>query len=199
MSKIEKRNLLSSIFVTLLIGLAYQEMVTPVRDSLRSAGFTFGTIALFAIFFLTSMRFFIGSQLHLLSEGLLKMKGEVWFFDFVVIVLEMVVLVFLGGVASVEASRLARIDFAGLLAGLYALDVLWIASQWAAGRLFPAWRRDFIPWAWAILNLVLVAILLVLPVVIPDLYSALGLTLLLLVNAAAFLIDVFLVDYFEVL
>ncbi len=77
MSKIEKRNLLSSIFVTFMIALAYQEMVTPVRDSLRAAGFTFETIALFAIFFLTSMRFFIGSQLHLLSEGLLKMKDVI--------------------------------------------------------------------------------------------------------------------------
>ena len=90
----EKRNLLSSIFVTLLIGLAYQEMISPVRESIRATGLTWGTFVLFLVFFLTTMRFFIGAQLHLISESLLKLPGRVWFFDFIFIVLEMVVMVY---------------------------------------------------------------------------------------------------------
>ena len=42
--KAEKRNLLSSFFITVLIGLAYQEMVSPVRESVRASGITLGTV-----------------------------------------------------------------------------------------------------------------------------------------------------------
>jgi hypothetical protein len=38
--QIKKRNLLSSFFVILLIALAYQEMITPVRESVRASGIT---------------------------------------------------------------------------------------------------------------------------------------------------------------
>jgi hypothetical protein len=62
-----KRKLISSIFITMLIGISYKEMLAPVSNSVRASGFTAGTMFLAIIFFLTSMRFFIGNQLHLLS------------------------------------------------------------------------------------------------------------------------------------
>jgi CDP-diglyceride synthetase len=145
--QIEKRNLLSSFFVTLLIALAYQEMITPVRKSVRTSGFTLETSLLMSVFFLTTMRFFVGNQLHLLSESLVTMPGLVWLYDLMVIIVQSVVLTFLGGVSSVEANRQTPIDFVRLLIILYVIDVAWIISQWILGKILPKWRRAFIPWA----------------------------------------------------
>lgn len=195
----ERRNFLSSVFVVILIGLAYQEMVTPIRESIRSSGITLGTVILFSVFFLTSMRFFMGNQLHLMSEDLLKAKGEVWFYDLMVIILQTTTMVFLGGVSSVEASRNAKIGFVELLIALYAIDVLWILSQWGLGRVLKNWRRNFIPWAWGILNTVLIVSMALLRLIVGDLYSNIGLIGLGVLNGIAFIIDVMLVDYYDVL
>ena len=92
--QIEKRNLLSSFFVTLLIGLAYQEMISPVRASVRAYGVRLDTFLIMSIFFMTSMRFFVGNQLHLLSESHASMPGLVWFYDLMVIIVQSVVLIF---------------------------------------------------------------------------------------------------------
>lgn len=195
----EKRNLISSIFVVILIGLAYQEMVAPVRESVKSSGITLGTAILFSVFFLTSVRFFIGNQLHLLSESLLKMKGVVWFYDLMVIITQTTVMVFLGGVASVEMSRTARIGFVELLIVLYSIDVVWIVSQWGLGKVLRHWRRSFIPWAWGILNALLILSMAFLRLVCGDLYSNMGLIGIGILNGIAFIVDIMLVDYYDVL
>ena len=44
--QVEKRNLLSSFFITLLIGLAYQEMIPVVRESVRTNGLVLETFLL---------------------------------------------------------------------------------------------------------------------------------------------------------
>ncbi len=133
--KATRRNVISSVFVSVLIGLAFQEMILPVRDSVRTAGITLGTTIYFSIFFLTSMRFFIGNQLHLISDNLLHMKGTVWFYDLFWIIVQTTALIFLGGVSSVEANRASKVGFVDLLVVLYACDVLWIVSQWVLGKL----------------------------------------------------------------
>jgi hypothetical protein len=135
----EKRNLLSSFFITVLIGLAYQEMITPVRDSVRASGITSGTSLLMAVFFLTSIRFFMGNQLHLVSKSMINMPGIVWFYDLMVIICQSVVLILLGGVSSVEANHNIKIGFMDLLIALYAIDVVWIASQWLCGKIWQSW------------------------------------------------------------
>ena len=112
---IEKRNLLSSFFITLLIALAYQEMIAPVRESLHTSGIKLETLLIMTIFLLTTMRFFVGNQLHLLSESLLKMPGLVWFYDLMAIIIQSVVLTFLGGESSVEANRQTPVNFVQLL------------------------------------------------------------------------------------
>jgi CDP-diglyceride synthetase len=195
----EKRNLVSSIFVTLLLGLAYQEMIAPVRVSFRETGFSLGLITILVIFFLTSIRFFIGAQLHLLSDRLLEMGGFVWFYDFMWIVIEMTVMAFMGGVSSVKASSEARIDFFTFLIVLYSIDVAWIVSQYLLGKPWKYFRRQFIPWRWAILNSFLIAFILLLQHFTKDLYSTTGLIWLLVLNIGAFVIDVILVDYYNVL
>jgi CDP-diglyceride synthetase len=66
----EKRNLLSSFFITVLIGIAYQEMIAPVRESVRASGITLGTSILMAVFFLTGIRFWLMCS-HCASYGMM--------------------------------------------------------------------------------------------------------------------------------
>jgi len=197
--QIEKRNLLSSFFVTLLIALAYQEMIVPVGESVRTSGMTLGTFLLMTIFFVTTMRFFVGNQLHLLSESLVKMPGLVWFYDLMVIIIQSVVLTFLGGVSSVEINRQTSVDFIQLLIILYVIDVAWIISQWILGKILPKWRRAFIPWAWAILNSILVICMVALGFFVDDKYSTFGIIILFVLNFIGFIVDVVLVDYYDAL
>jgi len=197
--QIEKRNLLSSFFVTLLIALAYQEMIVPVRESVRTSGMTLGTFLLMTIFFVTTMRFFVGNQLHLLSESLVKMPGLVWFYDLMVIIIQSVVLTFLGGVSSVEVNRQTSVDFIQLLIILYVIDVAWIISQWILGKILPKWRRAFIPWAWAILNSILVICIVALGFFVDDKYSTFSIIILFVLNFIGFIVDVVLVDYYDAL
>lgn len=197
--QIERRNLLSSIFVVILIGLAYGEMIPLVRESVRSLGITLGTSILVVIFFLTSMRFFMGNQLHLMSEALVRMKGGVWFYDLIFIILQTVVLIFLGGVSSVEVSRNVQIGFSEFLIVLYALDVLWIISQWMLGKILNNWQREFIPWAWAILNTVLIVGMVLVRIITGSAYSDAEILWLGALNGVGFIVDVMLVDYYDVL
>lgn len=195
----ESRNLLSSFFVTLLIGLAFQEMVPPVRESIRTAGITFSTFALVSIFFLTSIRFFVGNQLHLLSESLTKLPGLVWLYDLVVIITQCIVLVFMAGNTTVEQNQNTHIGFVVLLGTLYVIDVLWIVSQWVVGKIIPKWKRDFIPWVWGVLNAVLVLLMCVLGLIVKDIYSITGISWLLGLNFIAFIVDVIMIDYYNAL
>ena len=141
----------------------------------------------------------MGNQLHLMSEALLRMKGEVWFYDLIVIILQTTIMVFLGGVSSVEASRDAKIGFVELIIALYALDVIWIFSQWAIGKVSRTWQRNFIPWAWGALNTILIVALIVLRLSVSDVYANNGLIWFGALNGIAFFIDVMLVDYYDVL
>lgn len=193
----EKRYLVSTFFVALLIGLAYQEMVAPVREAVRASGITFSTFALVAIFFFVSVRFFIGNQLHLLSDGLAKLPGLVWLYDLMIIIIQCVVLVFMGGDSTVAQNQNAVIDFVDLLITLYVIDVLWIISQWVLGKILPSWKRGFLPWVWGVLNAVLVIFILILRSIVGDVYSTTGLMWLFGLNFIAFVVDVVLVDYYD--
>lgn len=197
--QIERRNIISSVFIGILIGLAYSEMVPAIRDSFHSRGITFGTSMLCLIFFTTSMRFFIGNQLHLVSSTMTKLPGKIWFYDFCIIVIETTILIFLGGVCSVELSLNARIGFVELLLTLYVIDIVWTGSQWILGKLFLSWRRPFIPWAWAILNTSLVIGIVILGIIGKDFYTFLMLGLLGILNTIAFVVDVMLVDSYDLL
>jgi hypothetical protein len=197
--QVEKRNLLSSFFITLLIGLSYQEMLPVVRESVRTNGLVLETFLLVGIFFFTTMRFFVGNQLHLLGAGLAKMPGLVWLYDLGIIIIQSVVLTFLGGVSSLEVNRNISIGFVELLITLYAIDVLWIVSQWTIGKLAKSWERDFIPWVWGILNTILIICILLLQTFLSDVYSTLGVVILFAINLIAFIVDVVLVDYFDAL
>lgn len=195
----EKRNIISSVFIAMLIGLSYAETFPPVRESVRTYGLTLGTTILFFVFFLTSMRFFIGNQLHLLSETCVRMRGDVWLYDFLVITLQTLVLCFLGGLSSVDINYRVQINFVDILIFLYAFDIVWIISQKVLGVLFRSWRREFVPWAWAILNGLLLTAVIVLRLIVGDIYSNIGLIWLGILSIIAFTMDIILIDHYDVI
>jgi hypothetical protein len=200
-SKPEKHNLLVGIFVAALIAIAYQEMVNAVRESMRDYGASFGTTALAIIFFLTTIRFLVGNQLHLISEPIQSMSGLLWFYDLMIILLQTVAMVFLGGLASLQVNLRLRIGFLDILVVVFILDILWILSQWALGRLFIKYKRKFIPWGWLYLNIGMVGALVTSYAIWGKgpMYSNLGLALILSANVLAFVVDVFLLDYFDLI
>ena len=198
LSKPEKRRTISSFFITVLIGLAYAEMIPPLKDSIAvSDSFKWQSLLLPSTFFFVSMRFFIGNQLHLLSPALEELKGSLWLYDIMVIVVQSVVLIFMAGTASIEASRGSYIGFVEMLLILYVVDVLWISSQWVLGLAFPSWKRTFVPTAWAILNSLLIMGILLLSLLPGDVYGDLALVALLVLNILAFVVDVVLIDYHD--
>jgi len=198
-SLLEKRNIISSVFIAILIGLAYAEMFPPVRESVRTHGLTVGTVAMFFVFFLTSMRFFIGNQLHLLSEACVRMRGDMWLYDFLIITYQTLILCFLGGLSSVDINYRVQIDFIDLLIFLYAVDIVWIVSQKLLGLFFKGWNREFIPWAWAILNGLLVVGIVVLRLLIDDIFSNQGLIWLGVLSLVAFILDIILIDHYDII
>ena len=127
------------------------------------------------------------------------MPGRVWFFDFIVITIETLVLVFMGGLTSEEASRASPLGFVGLLLILLAVDVAWVLTQSFLARMFPSFERPIIPWTWAILNICLATAILLPRVWIDSYYSAPFLIFLGVTNLVVFVVDVVFVDYFDVI
>ena len=196
----ERRIVIASVFVAALLAIAFQEMVNPVRESIHAQGFTLGTAALFVTFFFTTIRFFIGMQLHLTGQALKDLPGGIWLYDFIVIMFETTIIIFMGGVSSPEASLAGRIGFVGLLISLLCLDCAWVVSQWGLGRLFKNVERPSIPWRWAILNAVVVALLLLPRFFGLSYYSSPPLMIWLAVlGIAAFLLDVGWADVYDLI
>ena len=168
-----------------------------MRDSIRQDGLTLATSMLFLAFFATTMRFFIGALLHLVGPQLV-MTGRVWFFDFLVLTIETLVLIFLGGLTSTAASSRSAVGFVPLLLLLYAIDVGWVLAQWVLSRAFSTFHREAIPWMWALLNACAAGALLVPMLWTDSLVSSGYLTWVGITSVLAFVVDVILVDYADI-
>jgi hypothetical protein len=195
----ERRNVTSSIFIAMLLGIAYQEMLNPVRDSIRTSGLTAGTAFLALCFFFTSLRFFIGNQLHLLSKGASSARGDVWLYDFVAIVVQSILFCFLGGACSPEINRATHINFYEISFVIYLIDILWILSQAVLPMVIRPWKRGFIPWAWAALNLGVLLVTVAIYRLSADPFGTGALGSLLALNIAGFIVDMVLVDQYSII
>ncbi|HEX2060247.1 MAG TPA: hypothetical protein VHK90_05865, partial [Thermoanaerobaculia bacterium] len=121
------RSMVSSVFLSMLLAQAYAELFPPIRDSVRTHhGLMWSTGLLAFAFFVVSMRFFVGNQLYLLSDKTLGLRGDLWLMDFLVIVLETVLICFLAGLPTAALNRSVRIDFLLLLIVLYIVDISWV-------------------------------------------------------------------------
>jgi len=143
------------------------------------------------------VRCFIGVQLHLVEKSLLAIKGRVWFYDFLIILFEMLLFIFLGGVTSLEANKDTAVDFFEFLMAIYLLDILWVITQSLFGIIFTGWRRSFIPWYWAVLNSVALILIFLIYNLSPDPFATFPLLIFGAINVLAFISDVILVEYFD--
>lgn len=193
-AKAEKRNLISAFFVTALISLAFQEMVPPVRESVRDSGLSFSGLALPIIFFLTAMRFFIGNYLHLQNEKMIMVIGYVWIYDLIFITLQSIILIFIAGLTSVKSSNEAYVSFSTLLIILYIVDILWILSQFLFRG---SWKRDPVPWPWAALNSGIIVAMLLVRWIFGSAYTGTTLSFIVAINGLGFLLDLFLMDLYD--
>ncbi len=186
--------------------MALAEPVGAVHNALQS-GPSIQSLALFAVFVLTVLRFMIGDILHLENDELTDDDGEAkWFWDGSFIVLECIVLILMGSVASVSQNAISRVGFFDLLVLLYALDVVWILSisllHLLAGvgplrRVMGPMRResDAFPIGWAVLNGTLMIFLWLFGFLTDVKFSNCELWLLVAVNLIAFSVDVFVLNY----
>lgn len=195
--RLEKRNLLSSFFITILIGIAFHEMINTIKSPIISDGVTINNSCLGLTFFFVSIRFFIGNQLHLSSDSFLKLPGLLWFYDLIVIIVQSTILVFLASVSTVNLNLNITLGFKEFLVILFSIDIFWIFSHWFMGKIVTRWKRKKILWEWAALNAILITFLILIDFLLDDVYSDFGLLLLFLVNLIAFILDVILIDYFD--
>src|SRR5438094_3004302 len=91
--KREQRAFIVTILVAAMTGVAFQEMVSAVGEEFRSGALTIGTLLLALVFFLTTIRFFVGAALHLTSNDLVKAPGFIWMYDLVFILFETLLLI----------------------------------------------------------------------------------------------------------
>jgi hypothetical protein len=200
---LEKRVSVASTFVSMLIALAFSEMVLPVKASIAKDGFTLGTFLLVIVFFLTTLRIWIGNELYLRRPDVVSSRGKIWLFDFIMIVVESIILVFLATTCSETAAREARVGFVGILLILYAVDVLWVLSIWARQVLLQWFRLSVkgnkIPWWWAGQNLLLILLIWPVGYLAGDFYSLEMLMWLTLTHVGAFVHSVILYDFCKLL
>lgn len=191
--QLNKRNILSTFFITLLVGLAYQEMVTVVTASFIASGFILKELLLIGVFFFVSTRFFIGNQLHLISNDFLELPGVSWLYDVMVITVQAILLILLAGFTSIDINHKSSFGFVEILIILYTIDILWILSQKVWKKIDSKLRKK-IPWKWAILNICLGTFVIILTLSYEDIYSTTGLIWLFVLELFAFIVDVFVLD-----
>jgi hypothetical protein len=198
--------LISGVLITGLIAVAYSEPVGPVRTAVAASGVSLQSLALLSVYFLTVLRFFIGDILHLEEDQLTDVRAQVkWFWDMSFIVLECLILIFLGDVTSLEENRSVNLGFFDLLMILFALDIVWITSMGMLnslsshrpGKRFSSlWKREVVPYGWALLNAVQLAILWLGEFAARRTPSTGKLWLVVGMSVAAFVIDVFVLNYY---
>jgi hypothetical protein len=197
--KAKRRADVASAFIGFLIGLAMQETVQPVRESVRTLGIAWASVGLFVIFFLTCMRFFIGSVLHLQKKTLLEKSGVVWFTDFLVIAYESTILIFMAGVSTVEASSRAKFGFFAQLRFLFIVDIAWVVYLYVLWfvnrRLREKTDWDFeVPWEWAVVNTTVIVCMALFSCLAGGLYGDAIIVCMVVVNSLAFIADIWLAD-----
>jgi hypothetical protein len=196
--QLERRAIISPLFLTVLMGIAYDRMLEVAHKSLLS-GLIVNDLLLIATFLLVSMRFFIGNQLYLVSDDFKKLKELAWLYDYFVITGQTICIVFLGNFSSVQANGYSSIGFLQFLLVLYVIDVAWIISLVILSELFSYFRRPCksIPVKWAFLNTFLIFAIIILNFIVSDLYSTTGLVWLLCLNLIGFIVDVVIVDHHD--
>ncbi|MCU7245894.1 MAG: hypothetical protein NT917_22930 [Microcystis aeruginosa WS75] len=192
----KRRVIIAPLFFTVLMGIAYDRMIEVASESFRSGGLTLDNLLLVSTFLLISMRFFIGNQLHLISEDFNKLSSLAWVYDFLIITIESICIVFLGNLSSVDVNQNTSVGFVQFMLILYVVDVFWLLSLVCLRKPFQR-QLNSIPLPWLGLNLFLLIVIIISNYFINDLYSTFGLMVLVTLNLIGFIIDVVIINYYD--
>lgn len=193
-----KRKNLGSLFLTVLVGLSYPELISTINKPINSGDILLADVLLPVTFFFISVRFYIGNYLFLESDAVDELHGFNWLFDVIIIMLQSLVIIYLAKTASLEASKSSVVGFIDLLIVLYSIDVAWILCQWLFGLIYPTLRRRSVPWGWAVLNVAIVVAMFACDALIGNVYSQAGVIAIMVINLAGFAVDVVLLDHAKV-
>lgn len=194
----KKRKNLGTLFLTVLVGLSYPELISTINKPVISGDILLADALLPIVFFFVSVRFYIGNYLLLENDTVESLHGFNWLYDVMIIMLQSLVIIYLAKTASLEASKSSVVGFIDLLVVLYSIDVAWICSQWLFGLIYPTLRRRSIPWGWAVLNAGVVIALFACDALIGNIYSKAGLIAITVINLVGFAVDVVLLDHAKV-
>jgi hypothetical protein len=190
-SRYERARLLAEILVIALVAVAVHEGLNTLRDSVANhAAELRPALSLFTMFFLTAIRFFIGNHLQL-QDPVLLAKEKKWLLDLMMVLVQTVILCFLGCVSPLAEGQ-PREWFLMLLILLYGSDFVWIFGLQLLQRRY-TWGKRSWPWKWGLLNSVLLVATVLMWRYLWDSQPAWGLLTLFLVNGVlAFVIDLWM-------
>lgn len=195
-----RKTIISSFFITVLTGIAFDQSTEPLWEIFKEKGLFLGMDWIMPYIFVTiTIRFFIGNQLHLLSiEKEPELFEWIWLFDFVFILSEAFILIFAGKACSLNASLSAKTGFFFFIGALLIVDILWVSLQITLGEISVKWKRKKAPLGWLILNTFGVLSLITLTH-FDVLYNKIGLILSGTIFTVAAVVDVLMIDYYGLL
>jgi large-conductance mechanosensitive channel len=186
----ERRNNIVAVFLGVLLGVAYDQMAPQLVDSVANPGCeNLGTLMLFVTFLTITIDFFITNYVHLTS---LTGRHGVWLNDFLFVVIETTIFVFLGTVCSVQKSSTSKIGFVGLLVAVTLVDTVWITIRHAIGWVSYSWKEHAPPLGWAISDLFRIAVSVIPGVIVGNPYCNTALACVAGGNVVLAIIDIYL-------
>lgn len=196
----KRRTIISSFFITVLTAIALDNCVDAVLKMFAERGLSPNIDwVLPYIFIVTIIRFFMGNQLHLLNiEKQPTLYEGIWLFDFIFIVGESLLFIFVGKTCALENDLNPRQAFFSFIKFLLLIDVLWISLQILMGRVKKKWKREVVPWGWGLLNICTVLFLFLFSCK-NILYKDTGLILSGVLFTIAAYIDIKLIDHYGLL
>jgi hypothetical protein len=192
-----RRTLISSFFITVLTGLAIEGSIEPLwivlKEGLKSMDLLLGYI-----FFITTIRFFVGNQLHLYDfEKESDLNDFMWILDFLFILSEHILLIFVAKSCSIDISIESHANFFNFILLILLVDIFWISIQFITNVLWVSWKRK-IPWPWFIINYLTILSFLVITKYFIC-YSRIGLISCAIIFTIAAIADLYYVDYCNLL
>ncbi|MBZ5511782.1 MAG: hypothetical protein LAN70_11530 [Acidobacteriia bacterium] len=218
----ERISHLGELLIVIFYAEAYQQAATIFIEAYHGSGLSLGPVLVFAIFFMVTVRFFVGNHLHLTdkhwnedlpnpqnqkpeNQNHEKEKKPRWaerssrnlyYCDAFFIALESLAMILLGGLGSVKASVNLLV---GLLILISALDVVWICIQLLL-NLNRRWRENRPAthlYNWLLLNVgVIIALGFPLFCSWNEPLSTRTLWEVTVINGVAFVIDIFVCNLF---
>lgn len=103
---LERRVALATISVSMLLAFAFEQMASGIIETFSRQQLTLGAYALIVVFITTSVRFFIGNQLHLISDDWKQPHPRfLWMADYIIVIFQTIVIVVWAHLCSPHLNR----------------------------------------------------------------------------------------------